>query len=230
MTRLALRVCLLALVAAPSAASDRPLAFVPSARPHHDVWHVCFLEPCATATPAPSRSSLRSAALAAVAKSSASQQRRVRPAVIEYSHGYQVRRRIHKTASLATLPLFGAALWLGQSLYTNTPGDHDARRTAHLVVGTSVVSLFGVNTVTGLWNMLGEGRRDPHGRRLRFVHGLLMLLADAGFAATVMTGPNSTRASEAFTYESDKALHRNFAIASIGVGTAGYLLMLLGNR
>jgi len=228
MIRIVLGACLVSTLALPAAAAEHsPLL---STAPRRDVWRVCFLAPCADRPAPPRHAPLLAAARAALAATPAAQELRQRPRVIEYSHGYQVRRRIHKTASVATLPLFGAALWLGQSLYSNTPGDHDARRTAHMIVGTSVVSLFGVNTVTGVWNLLGEGRRDPHGRRLRMVHGLLMLLADAGFAATVMTGPNSTRASEAFTYESDKVLHRNFAIASIGVGTAGYLLMLLGNR
>jgi hypothetical protein len=34
----------------------------------------------------------------------------------------------------------------------------------------------------------------------------------------------------ALTYESDKVTHRNLAVASIGIGTTGYLLMLFGNR
>ena len=227
MTRTALALGLLLALPLPSAAADRAW---PLPAPRHDVWRVCFLPPCTDRAPVPRHVPLLVAARAALATTASAQEVRQRPRVIEYSRAYEVRRRIHKTASVATLPLFGAALWLGQSLYSNTPADHDARRTAHMIVGTAVVSLFGVNTVTGVWNLLGEGRRDPYGRRLRVVHGLLMLLADAGFAATVMTGPNSTRASEAFTYENDKILHRNFAIASIGVGTAGYLLMLLANR
>jgi hypothetical protein len=97
-------------------------------------------------------------------------------------------------------------------------------------IGTGIIGLFGVNTVTGAWNLFGEGRKDPHGRTLRLVHGLLMMAADAGFVATAMNGPSSHSERHALTYESDKVTHRNLAVASISVGTAGYLLMLFGNR
>ena len=153
-----------------------------------------------------------------------------RPTVIEYSDAYRMRRNIHKYASFATLPLFGTELWLGQSLYSNTPSDQSSRRGAHAAIGAGIMALFGVNTVTGAWNLFGEGRKDPHGRRLRLVHGLLMMAADAGFVATSLSGPNGRRQREALTYEADKATHRNLAIASISVGTAGYLVMLFGNR
>lgn len=98
------------------------------------------------------------------------------------------------------------------------------------MVGTGIIGLFGVNTVTGAWNLFGEGRKDPNHRTLRLVHGLLMMAADAGFVATTLSGPNSRRFSEAMTYESDKAYHRDVALASIGVATVSYLVMLFGNR
>jgi hypothetical protein len=147
---------------------------------------------------------------------------------IEHSDAYVTRRKIHKIASFATLPLFATELVLGQNLY-NTPSTGGIKA-AHILVGTGIVGLFGVNTVTGVWNMFGEDRQDPNGRMLRLVHGLLMLASDAGFAATSMTGPNSDSQRQALTYESRAALHRNLAVASISVGTAGYLIMLFGNH
>ena len=57
-----------------------------------------------------------------------------------------------------------------------------------------------------------------------------MMAADAGFVATAMSGPNSRNPRHAPTYETDKVTHRNLGVASISVGTAGYLLMLFGNR
>lgn len=152
----------------------------------------------------------------------------VHAAAIEHSDAYLTRKKIHKIASFATLPLFATELALGNSLY-NTPS-HGAVRAAHIFVGTGLVGLFGVNTTTGLWNMFGEDRRDPSGRMLRLVHGLLMLASDAGFAATSMTGPNSNSQRQALTYESRATRHRNLAIGSISVGTAGYLIMLFGNH
>jgi hypothetical protein len=150
-------------------------------------------------------------------------------AAVEHSDGYQMRAKIHKYASFATLPLFAAEVALGQSLY-NTPANAGSKRGAHAVVGAGIVGLFGVNTLTGAWNMFGEGRRDPDGRALRLVHGLLMMAADVGFLATTAAAPSSEGQRGALTFESDKVTHRNLAIASISVGTAGYLLMLLGGR
>ncbi len=76
----------------------------------------------------------------------------------------------------------------------------------HAAVGIGIVSLFGVNTVTGAWNMWGEeGRQEKDARTLRLVHGLLMMAANAGFVATAATGPNSDSQREALTYESDKS-------------------------
>lgn len=149
-------------------------------------------------------------------------------AAVEHSDAYLMRKKIHKIASFATLPLFGTELALGNSLY-NTPS-HGAVRAAHIFVGTGIVGLFGVNTVTGAWNLFGEDRQDPSGRMLRLVHGLLMLASDAGFAATSMTGPNSNSPRQALTYESRAMTHRNLAIASIGVGGVGYLIMLFGSH
>jgi hypothetical protein len=151
----------------------------------------------------------------------------VHAVAIEHSDSYQTRAKIHKYASFATLPLFAAELALGESAYNDTQSN--AKKTAHAVVGTGIVALFAVNTVTGLWNMFGEGRQDTDGRKLRLVHGLLMMAADAGFVATVMSAPSTGRNS-LVTFNADAQKHRNLAIASVSVGTVGYLLMLLGNR
>ena len=137
--------------------------------------------------------------------------------------------RSTSTASFATLPLFGVQLALGQSLYNGT-GNTDAKKGAHAVVGAGIVGLFGVNTVTGVWNMFGaEGRRDKTGRTLRLVHGLLMMAADVGFVATSASTPDS-EGRRAESFDTSRTTHRNLAIASISVGTAGYLLMLFGNH
>lgn len=127
------------------------------------------------------------------------------------------------------MPLFAAEVALGQSLY-NTPANAGGKRAAHAVVGTGIVALFGVNTVTGAWNLFGEGRREPEGRTRRLLHGILMMAADVGFLATAASGPNSESEHGASTFETDKVTHRNLAIASVSVGTAGYLLMLFGNH
>jgi hypothetical protein len=197
--------------------------------PTKNVWNVCWLDSCQQPHTFDSvRLNLSADSVAAAEQGTAQTPRR--PVAIEYSDGYQLRRKIHKYASFATLPLFATEFALGQSMYNNTPADNSSKRTVHAVVGAGIVGLFGVNTVTGAWNLFGEGRKDPNHRTLRLVHGLLMMAADVGFVATTMAGPNSRSVRHALTYESDKVTHRNLAVASIGIGTTGYLLMLFGNR
>jgi hypothetical protein len=150
-------------------------------------------------------------------------------AAIEHSDGYLLRRKIHKYASFATLPLFAAEAALGQSLYNNS-ANTGTTRAVHGVVGAGIVGLFAVNTVTGMWNLFGEDRQDPEGRTLRLVHGLLMMAADVGFVATTQSGPNSGSRRQALTFETSKVTHRNLAVASISVATVGYLIMLFGNH
>jgi hypothetical protein len=148
-------------------------------------------------------------------------------AAVEHSDGYQTRAKIHKYASFATLPLFAAEVALGQSLANGT--ESNGKKTAHAVVGAGIVGLFAVNTVTGAWNMFGEGRQDTEGRGLRLAHGLLMMAADVLFVATTAAAPSSHR-NGGVTFNSDPTTHRNLAIASVSVGTLGYLIMLFGNH
>lgn len=140
----------------------------------------------------------------------------------EYSHAYQVRAKLHKYASFATLPLFATEIVLGQSIY-NTPDD--GKKTAHAIVGAGIGSLFAINTVTGAWN-LWDSRKDTAGRKRRLTHGLLMMAADAGFVATAMLAPDDEHSN----FTDAKRTHRAVAITSIGLATAGYLTMLFGGK
>src|SRR4051812_4311601 len=144
------------------------------------------------------------------------------PRAVEYSHGYQVRAKIHRYASFATLPLFATEVALGQSLYDNPGG---GKKTAHAVVGTAIGSLFAVNTVTGVWNLV-EAHKDPVGRTKRLVHGVLMLAADAGFFATFLAAPDSEHGE----FSDSRSTHRTIAITSVALATAGYLTMLFGGK
>ncbi|HEX4347155.1 MAG TPA: hypothetical protein VHZ73_06260 [Vicinamibacterales bacterium] len=149
-------------------------------------------------------------------------------AAVEHSVAYHTRAKIHKIASFATIPLFAAEVALGQSIY-NTANVSNGNKSAHIAVGTGIMTLFGVNTITGAWNLLGEDRQDPKGRGLRLVHAILMMAADAGFVATAATGPQGNR-RVALTVPTGESTHRAIAFSSIGVGTVGYLLMLLGSH
>jgi hypothetical protein len=194
-------------------------------RPIHDPWRISWLPGSDGAAPVAPTLSL-------TFPSTMLRQGDAQPlhaAAIEHSRAYETRRKIHKYASFATLPLFAIEVALGQSLY-NTPANADSKRAAHGIVGAGIAGLFGVNTVTGAWNMFGEDRKDPNGRTLRLVHALLMMAADVGFLATTASGPNSDGSRGAQTFQTDKVTHRNLAIASISVGTAGYLVMLFRNH
>jgi hypothetical protein len=142
------------------------------------------------------------------------------PKAFEYSDAYKTRAKIHKISSFATLPLFATEAVLGQSLYSN---ESSGKKDAHLVVAGAIGGLFGVNTVTGVWNLV-EARNDPNHRGRRLAHGLLMLGADAGFLATAALGPNSERGVR----QESASTHRAVAFTSLGVATAGYLVMLFG--
>jgi hypothetical protein len=118
------------------------------------------------------------------------------------------------------VPLFTAQYLVGQELYEGTTGD-DGPKDAHETLATGIGALFAVNTVTGAWN-LWEARRDPNGRTRRWVHGVTMLAAGAGFVATAAAAPDDDDGNS-----SGKELHRTLAISSASVATAGWLLMLL---
>jgi len=149
------------------------------------------------------------------------------PKAFEYSDAYHTRAKIHKYASFATLPLFVTEGILGQSLY-NDPTE--GKKSAHLAVATGIGALFGINTVTGVWNLV-EARQDPKGSTRRWVHGLLMLGADAGFLATAATGPGGHEEfSQFYGDNGSRSTHRALAFTSISMATAGYLVMLFGGH
>jgi hypothetical protein len=141
-----------------------------------------------------------------------------RPTAFAYSDAYNTRRKIHLYASYATLPMFVGQYLSGQKLYDG--GGSSTARSVHGALVTGMAALFAVNTVTGGWNLL-EGRHDPNGRARRWIHGLLMLGADAGFLATGAMAPDDDEVGGA-----NGSLHRNLAIASMSTAAASYLYML----
>jgi hypothetical protein len=156
------------------------------------------------------------------------QQPAVHPVAVDYGHAYDVRAKIHKYASYTMLPMFGAQIVVGQKLRNELEQGEDTHgglKTAHSALATGIVGLFAVNSVTGVWNLI-ESRKDPNQRGLRLVHSLMMLGADAGFVATAMVTPNGHEHGEAFS----NGPHRTIALTSMGVATASYLIMLIGNR
>lgn len=166
-----------------------------------------------------------SAASAALGGEQAAQGRR-RPVAFEYSNGYKMRARIHKMASLATLPLFVGEYLVGKNLYDH-PGESRSMRSAHGVLAGSIGVLFGANSALGVWNLI-EARKDPNLRSLRTVHGILMLVADAGFVATGALAPDAEEGGT--RYIDRRSTHRTVALTSMAIATASYVMMLVGGK
>jgi len=203
-------------------------------------WTPCAVEP-ARANPwtvdwtAAARGTPAAPALAAVnfgVPSIADQgtQGKRRPVAFEYSEGYKVRAKIHKVASIATLPLFIAEYFVGANLYNNPGSASDSARSAHGVLAASTGVLFGINSVTGVWNMV-EARKDPNRSKRRTIHGILMLIAGAGFVATGATAPDSEHEGGNGEGEGgSRSTHRAIALTSMGIATVSYLMMLFGGN
>ncbi len=147
-----------------------------------------------------------------------------RPVAIEYSDAHETRAKIHKYASWATLPLMGTEWALGQKLYNDPNSLNSSSRGVHGAVGAALIGLFAVQSVTGVWNLVEASSAPGHKKRL--THGVMMLAAEGGFIAAAAMAPGRNR-NDLINFDANAATHRNVALVSIGVGTAGYLLMLL---
>jgi hypothetical protein len=147
------------------------------------------------------------------------------PVAFEYSNGYRTRNTIHRLASYTTLPLFGAEAYLGQKLFNDPAAATSNLRHLHGTIAIAITALFGVNSVTGVWNLI-EARKDPHGSTLRTIHGVLMLVAEGGFMATALDHPNGRTASGTAIYTDKANQHLALAYSSLSVATVGYLIML----
>ena len=154
---------------------------------------------------------------------------RARPKAIEHTDAYYTRLTIHRYLSYAELPLFGAEYYLGNKLY-NAGTEEGSTKGLHQAVAIGLEGLFAANTFTGVWNLY-EARNDPN-RAKRYLHALLMLSADAGFAYTGFVSAHDAR----FRYTVDQNgdlthagtgayKHRKAAIISMSAATVGTLIM-----
>lgn len=144
-------------------------------------------------------------------------QPRRRRHAIAYSDWYYRRLQIHRWGSWLELPVFGTEYWLGQKLINDVQLASWVKPT-HTAVAGVLGGLFTINTVTGVWNLY-ESRHDTDDRALVWTHSALMLASDAGFAITGALGGSAKRSG------SGRDNHRNVAIASMSLATAGTLLM-----
>lgn len=149
---------------------------------------------------------------------------------VKYSEWYSRRLTIHRYGSYTMLPLFVTQFVLGNKLLNqkedlyasparrSIPVDAGLRNT-HAVVASAVGTLFLVNTTTGVWNWI-ESRHNVQGRKLRTIHALTMLAADAGFAYTGYLGSQATDHGI-----DDARKHRNAGLSSFTIATVGASLM-----
>jgi hypothetical protein len=145
-----------------------------------------------------------------------------RPKTVTFSKGFYTRRKIHKYASYATLPLLAAEGVVGQKLLDRTD-ESDSLKSAHSALAAGIGVLFGVETLTGIWNMRNMPKAAP-GHNKRFVHGVLMLAADVGFIATAATAPHREERNAQADF--DASTHKAVAYTSLGVAAFSYLYML----
>ena len=151
-----------------------------------------------------------------------------RKQAVEHSDFYYKRLAIHRYASYATVPLFVTEYFLGEHLF-NHPGEGGATKSAHGAVAGGIAVLFGVNTITGVWN-LWDSRHETDGRTRRYLHSILMLAADAGFAWAGATAPGDEGPGAedvAAELDSRRRKHRTIALSSMGISLASYGMMLI---
>ena len=135
--------------------------------------------------------------------------------------GYFTRRKIPKYASFATLPLLAAEAAVGQKLLDEERASGSrSLRSVHSGLTAGLGVLFGVETVTGVWNMLEARKVGPINKK-RLFHGVLMLAADAGFVAAAATAPHHN------DIHSSASTHQAVAYTSIGVAAFGYIYGLI---
>jgi hypothetical protein len=147
-----------------------------------------------------------------------------RPRAIEYSDAYYTRLTIHRLGSYTMIPLFVAEYSLGQNLIQDA-SPPSWLKPAHVGVASGIGVLFGVNTITGLWN-LWDSRQDTNGRTRRIVHSVMMIAGDAGMAAAAALAPSRHEGFvDAGTYQHRVNEHRGVAIGAFALSTVGGAMM-----
>ena len=158
---------------------------------------------------------------------------RARPRATEVSEWYERRMVIHRVTALVVPALFLYQYSLGSKLYDAEDEGRAAPawvRPAHRRGATAIAAAFGVNTVTGLWN-LWESRDASDGQGRRVVHALSMLGAMGGFTyAGMKLADDAQKAPNREAAMDKRRQHRNVALASMGVTVVSGTAMWLLNR
>jgi hypothetical protein len=142
--------------------------------------------------------------------------------LFEYSDGYATRLTIHRWSSYAMLPLFAAQVVIGEELLRNGPSAGSWAKHSHKPIALALGGLFAASTITGAMNVM-EARRDPFAGARPTLHTALMMLADAGM---VWTGISAGGAGQPGPGGQVRTTHRKTALVSMGIATAGFLMMV----
>jgi hypothetical protein len=139
---------------------------------------------------------------------------------------YFLRLATHRRVAHLLLPVFALQYAAGRQLQAQGADAPQWARTGHRVGATALVGIFGLNLVSGGYN-LWEARDVPEGRVLRYAHAALMLGGAAGF-----TYAGTRLADEAQDDPTGRARirHRNVALGSVASTLSGVSLMLIFNR
>ncbi|HYV97719.1 MAG TPA: hypothetical protein VE967_09715 [Gemmatimonadaceae bacterium] len=151
-----------------------------------------------------------------------------RPRAIQHSDLYYKRLTIHKVGSYVMLPLLAGEYYLGNKLL-NDDNPSSGTKGMHSAVAGGIGVVFGVNTITGAWN-LWDARHDSNGKARRYVHAVLLIAADAGIAYTASIAGDAKRDDSGATLgppTEGGRKHRNAALASFSIATVGTAMMWL---
>lgn len=145
--------------------------------------------------------------------------RRRKIPAIEYSDGYHDRLKVHKILSFAMIPLFVGSAVTGFQLRNKRDAAPQWARDLHGPFAGGTAVLFGMNSLTGIWN-LWEGRKDPAGRTRRLIHSAMFLAAGAGFVYVTAVGDNI------HTVGKPNHWHRDIALGSMTLSLVSWSIML----
>jgi len=147
---------------------------------------------------------------------------------VSLSDGYYTRLDIHRYVGYAVLPLYLIEYLAGQKELEDGSAAPLWADKVHKPAAYLLAGVYTINTVTGLIN-LAEANDIQQGKTRRWVHAVLMLASDAALVYGVAKAPTLSQidARIAAGKRGGWTTHKEFTVASIGLGTVGYLMMFL---
>jgi hypothetical protein len=140
---------------------------------------------------------------------------------VDLSDAYYQRLTIHRWASYAELPLFAAEYVVGDKLMARGTPIANWVKPTHLGLAVAISGLFGLNTLTGGWNLVEGWSQFGDNRKLVVAHTALMLVADGGFAGASLLVHRRLTAERT---------HRAVAVASMSAATVSTVMMWIAKN